>query len=230
MERAVAISREDGNRIPEEKRPERSKSSVCSNRSGYQEIKLAVPGEVFRHDRRDSRYTCAGHDVIIHRGLKGSVAVARHDGYGIALAVDRLAGYGIAVDTEREVELAVAGEIARQEVSGIGSDRIIGRFSKRAVAFTHQDRQFAALARPRGSDGSQIEDAIVREIAGHDVSRSKPERIGRRGLERAVAIPQQDEDPIGSSGGQIDSPVAVEITGNHQFTGGRRCSQRELRR
>ena len=45
---------------------------LSKNISGYQEIEFAIPGEVFRHERRDSRQNClsVGHDRIIHRGWK----------------------------------------------------------------------------------------------------------------------------------------------------------------
>ena len=115
--------------------------------------------------------------------------------------------------------MAVAGEVARHDPGGI-LIQVVGTPGREgAVAIAQQHAQAARVDEDLALIGDgQIEPPVAVEVARHDSHWIRPDRVGDRRREGALAMAHQHPDRAvvaTTSDGQIERPTAGEIT-RHQ--------------
>ena len=117
---------------------------------------------------------------------------------------------GVLLSGDGQVDMAVAGEVARHDGVWVRPDRVSDLGLERAVAIAQQHRHRRVVVHV--GDG-QVEMAIAGEVTRHDAVGSRPDRVGDLGLERPVAIAQQHRHSAAEfvGDGQVEMAVAVEV-------------------
>ena len=199
---------------------------------GDGQVEAAITGEIPGRDPDRVRP-----DRIGDLGREGAVAVTQqHRHHAGAIRVR---------EGEGEVEVAVAGEIPGHALLRVRrgrtlclrpewgprhrlfrqSDQVVDLGREGAVPIAQQYRHRGAVngfARRGAIDGcvpagdGQIGPPVAIEVPGHDRARPTVDRVLDLGLERPIAVAQQDRHgagvPVGD--GQISPPVAVEVPGH----------------